>query len=231
MRRVLKVKQQFWANAGTAPLGTLASGSVLWYTPTAGTAGAVTNAQLASQWLKIPLGGDVDKVFVVYRSKITAIGGLVNVTGANVVGVACGQFKSMDDPDLDVPAATLFAPAFVGANAGGSRQGGDLLACVFWEGGTVQPSAAVADQAGYNGGGIFGEASPNALNDPFGYTFEITPRQSLTTSGLVGASDRSLAGLEDLYLAIGTFQTMTGTLATTQLKGKIMVYGYQELAR
>ena len=230
VRRSKVFDEQFWANAGTSPITGLSSGSVVWFTPTTGTAGSVHTTAVTGDWMELNLGGKVDKLYVVYRSKITALGGLANVTGANVTPLAVGQLTTKGITVFDTPHEVSYIPSAVTSASGGSRAGGNLLACVFWEGGTAQPPVSTSDAASYSGGGIFGEASPNATNELFGWTFEIMPRYSAAAVG--GAANpiasQSLAGVEKVWLSIGTFQTMTGTLATTQLEGYIRVIGFEE---
>lgn len=232
MRRSKVLDMQFWANAGTANLTGLASGSVLWFTPTTGTAGVVHTTGVAGDWLEIPLSGKVAKLYVVYRSKIIDVGGLGAVSGANVTPIVCGQVTTIGNTVFDTPAAVASNPNGVTTASGGSRFGGDSLATLFWEGGTGQAVTSCSDVAAYSGGGMFAESTP-ANNDLFGWTFEVLPRynSAATGGGISAIAPQSLEGIEKAWLAIGCFQTMAGTLATTKLEAYIRIIGFEETSK
>ena len=92
MSRLVKVlDQQFWANDGTAALGTLHASTTMWLTPTQGQSGVVTVTPALGHWQKLSLGGDIDVLRVCYRSKLVAVGGLTNVTVAGIIPVVVAQ--------------------------------------------------------------------------------------------------------------------------------------------
>lgn len=229
MLKQLVLDQIFWHNDGVAALTTLAASSDVVLIPNAGgTTDLVTETDTTAHWMKIPLGGQVDELIVRYRSKLVEKGGITQFAGGNVCLIAVGDMYDDSDADFATPHEVSIAPLDIDAGA----FSGNALGAVFWEGGTAQTGSAVSGPAMIASGGLFAETAGPANGTFWGWTATLTKRAVLAASGgAIGVppAGLSVAGIQNVWLAINTFETITGTRLTTKLKGQVRILGYRNI--
>lgn len=211
-----------WYNSGANALATLASGSDLYFIPST-TEGAVA-AGSASSWAKYDVHG-ADVATLHWRMKIKVLGGVGNCTLPATKVIAVGSTGDFGDTALDThPAVSAGSPTGLISTA--SRYNESLLYVQSASAAHAGSIPAAYTTAVSNNGGIFPLKSPLALNDTYWMSWTIGKRNNPTTGATGGdVWDRQLTvdGLKYIWLAVMTNQTLSGTLATTKVKGRLFL--------
>lgn len=227
--------QVLWSNDGTANISGLASGSPIYPLMTDSLGSGTLAAASTSSWKQVTLNGVVDRLFVQLRTLVVAAGGITSLTAGSqnstsIVAVADLRPSIPGASPWAMPGITA-APSSVISTTTKNQYSSNVMNVIPWDQSIVGWHPATSDLVHVNSGGIL---APNGASAPTGYwgwTAELTRRVGVGTSAVtqMQLGLPSVSGIYSVAVAVGFFQTIAGTLATTKLQTEIRLIGFREI--
>lgn len=227
-----------WSNAGSAVLSGMASASARFplMTDTLGS-GTLTSGSSGS-WAKLALGGMVDHLYICWKSLVTDAGDITAIPlgsqqSASVIAVAdwvdtgYGPVLAFSNPNVGAtPGNTTGATS----TASKSQYRGTNLDVMHFDAAATQAGPAVGDVVGVYSGAVIGATAAVPAGN-FHWVAKVGERHVLGAGGAGAPTSDTLvvSGLQNVYVAVGFFQTVTGTAAQLKVQAELVAVGFRDV--